>query len=245
MAVLVDGISYPARDSLMAAIGDAWARLARPGTWWTGAERIAIAAEVRRAEDCALCQARKAALSPYAVAGRHDSCGGLPAAAVEAIHRLKTDAARVTERWVREISAGALGEERYIEIVGIVAIVTGLDTFDDALGRPRRPLPAACPGEPDRRRPIGAKRDLALVSTVAPEDVAPGEPNPYPLHGDKNIHRALSLVPQEVNNLFDLDVELYLRDHEIRDFAHEYRAISHAQIELIAGRASALNRCYY
>ena len=46
-------------------------------------------------------------------------------------------------------------------------------------------------------------------------------------------------------DLFDLDVELYLKDHEIRDFAHEHRAISHAQIELIAGRASALNRCYY
>jgi hypothetical protein len=55
----------------------------------------------------------------------------------------------------------------------------------------------------------------------------------------------VSLVQQEVFNFFDLDVELYLKDHEIRDFAHEYRAISHAQIELIAGRASVLNRCFY
>ena len=44
---------------------------------------------------------------------------------------------------------------------------------------------------------------------------------------------------------FDLDVELYLKDSEIRDFANEYREISHAQIELIAGRASAINGCYY
>ena len=81
--------------------------------------------------------------------------------------------------------------------------------------------------------------------TLAPEDVGTRDPNPYPVHGDKNIHRALSLVPQEVFNFFDLDVELYLKDHEIRDFETEYRAISHAQIELIAGRTSALAGCFY
>jgi hypothetical protein len=40
-------------------------------------------------------------------------------------------------------------------------------------------------------------------------------------------------------------VELYLRDEEIRDFDTEYRAISHAQIELIAARASSINACFY
>ena len=52
-------------------------------------------------------------------------------------------------------------------------------------------------------------------------------------------------MPQEVFNFFDLDVELYLRDEEIRDFEREYRAINHAQIELIAARASAINACFY
>lgn len=45
-------------------------------------------------------------------------------------------------------------------------------------------------------------------------------------------------MPQEAINFFDLDVELYLKDDEIRDFDNEYRAISHAQIELIAGRTA-------
>ncbi len=31
----------------------------------------------------------------------------------------------------------------------------------------------------------------------------------------------------------------------MRDFATEYRAISHAQIELVAGRVSSLNGCVY
>ena len=161
------------------------------------------------------------------------------------MHRLATDASRITERWVRGIADGPLGEERYVELVSVVAIIVALDTFDMALGRPLRRLPDAVPGAPSRRRPDGARRGLAHVATLAPEDVRPGELDPFALHGDKNIHRALSLVPEEVQSFFDLDVELYLRDHEIRDFSREFRAITHRQIELIAGRTSALNRCYY
>jgi hypothetical protein len=237
--------TLPIRDALADAIDEAWLRLARPGTWWHGADRLAIAAETRQATVCAFCRTRKAALSPYAVAGVHDHLGRLPLDAVEAIHRLRTDAGRITERWVRDITSRDLSEEAYVELVAVVAIVTALDTFDLALGRPLRDLPQPLAGKPSLRRPPGAQRDLAWVATLAPEAVGEGDPNPYPLHGDKNIHRALSLVPSEVFNFFDLDVELYLRDDEIRDFGTEYRAISHAQIEFIAGRASAINGCYY
>lgn len=248
MHIDVEGERLPARPALVAALDEAPRCLARPGTWWSGPERVAIAAEVRRARDCRLCRARKASLSPAHVAGVHDVDAThtiLPAAAVEAAHRLATDAARIGARWVTDAAAGPLGEERYVELLSIVAIETALATFDRALGRRPAPLPAPEPGPPTALRPAGARRDLAWVATVAPEHVAPGEPNPYPLHGDKNIHRALSLVPQAVIDFFDLDVELYLKDHEIRDFAREYRAITHAQIELIAARVSAINQCFY
>lgn len=245
MTVRVGGQQLAARAGLVAAVEEAWRRLASPGTWWTGSQRLALANEVRQARHCDLCRRRKAALSPLASPARHDGIGALSVEAVEAVHRVATDAPRITERWVRAMAEGPLGEGPYVELVSVVAIVTGLDTFDHALGRPLRPLPEPVPGEPTRARPAGARRDLAFVATLSPESVMPGEPNPYPVHGDKNIHRALSLVPQEVFNFFDLDVELYLKDQEIRDFSREYRAISHAQIELIAGRASALNQCYY
>jgi hypothetical protein len=244
-SIEVAGEHLPVRSELGAAVAEAWRRLALPGTWWTGEDRLAIAAEVRRAATCELCRQRKAALSPAQVQGGHDSESKLSPAAVEAIHRLSTDAGRITERWVRQLVESGLAEERYVEIIGVVACVTALDTFDRALGRPMYPLPTPIKGEPTRRRPSGAARDLAWVATLAPEAVSSADPNPYPAHGDKNIHRALSLVPAEVFNFFDLDVELYLKDHEIRDFSREYRAISHRQIELMAGRASALNRCYY
>lgn len=241
----LDPSSLPIPAALATELERAWDRLAAPGTWWTGAERIAIAAEVREAASCALCATRKAALSPYAAPGDHDHAGILPDPVVEVVHRLATDAGRLKQSWLRTMLGDGLSEAQYVEIVGVVAMITALDTLDRALGLPLRALPAPQPGEPTHARPRGAKPGLAWVSTVAPEDMTDGDVNPYPVHGEKNIHRALSLVPQEVMNFFDLDVELYLRDHEIRDFGTEYRALSHPQIELLAGRVSALNGCYY
>lgn len=241
----VNAESLPARVALVDAIDQAWQRLAAPGTWWTGAERLAIARQVRAARQCTLCQQRKAALSPYADSDSHSATDGLCADAVDAIHRIATDASRITERWVTQVTNGALSEEQYVEIVSIVATVSGLDTLDLALGRDYRKLPEPIDGEPTQHRPAGATKDLAWVATLSPDTVTAADPNPFPLHGSINIHRAMSLVPQEVINFFDLDVELYLKDHEIRDFEHEFREISHAQIELIAGRASAINGCYY
>lgn len=235
----------PVREGLRRECGLAWERLASPGTWWSAAERLAIAAESRNAHACPLCRSRKEALSPYTVDGAHASLGRLPAPMVEIVHRLTTDAGRLTKAWLHATLAEGVTEEQYVEAVGVIAVVVALDTFDLSLGLPQRPLPPPRAGTPTRHRPAGAKRDLAWVHTVAPEALGPGDPDPYTVHGVKNIHRALSLVPQEVLNFFDLDVELYLKDHEIRDFTREFRALSHAQMELLAGRVSSLNGCYY
>ena len=240
-----DPAALQIRDGLAYELERAWSRIAAPGTWWTGAERVAIAAEARNAPSCELCRRRKEALSPYTVAGEHDALGALGAPLVEVVHRIATDAGRLKRSWLRAMLGGDLTEEQYVETVGVVALITALDTFDRALGRAPRPLPAAQPGAPSRRRPAGAKLDLAWVHTVAPQDLTPDDPDPYAVHGEKNIHRALSLVPQEVFNFFDLDVELYLKDHEIREFEREPRALTHAQMELLAARVSALNDCYY
>lgn len=235
----------PLRDGLARELERAWSRLASPGTWWSAAERLAIAAEARNARHCALCRRRRDALSPYAEAGAHDHLGALPEAVVEIVHRIATDAGRLKRGWVDSMLRAGVSEEQYVETVGAIALITALDSFDHALGRAERALPAPRPGQPARHRPAGARAGLAWVPTVAPEDLRAGDPDPYTVHGTKNIHRALSLVPQEVINFFDLDVELYLKDHEIRDFDREFRALSHPQIELLAGRVSALNGCYY
>jgi hypothetical protein len=82
MQIEVAGQFLPIRPSLASAIEGAWACLAGPGTWWSGAERLAVAAEARNAKGCRLCKERKQALSPYAAKGVHDSLGNLSGEAV-------------------------------------------------------------------------------------------------------------------------------------------------------------------
>ena len=235
----------PVRDDLVRAHKRAWARLAAPGEWWPGAVRLAIAREARAAPDCALCRERRAALSPEAVSGAHDAATDLPDRLVEIVHRIRTDADRLTRRFCERALADGLGEGEYVETVGVIATVMAIDSFTDAMGLARHDLPAPVAGEPRRRRPAGAKSGLAWVATVAPEDVTEAEAGLYDGLAGANIHRALSLVPSETVGFFDLDAVHYLPDAALRDFGVEYRALSHAQIEFLAGRVSALNRCVY
>ncbi len=60
-----------------------------------------------------------------------------------------------------------------------------------------------------------------------------------------NVLAALSLVPDEVRQLFDLSAVHYLSPAEMTDFGSPSRALTRAQIEIIAGRVSALNECFY
>jgi hypothetical protein len=236
----------PIRDDLAAAQQRAWTRLARPGRWWTGAERVAIAAEARDALDCRLCARRKAALSPYAEDGAHDSRGALPDRTVEAIHRIRTDPGRITQAWVDSLIAQGLDAEHYVELIGVVVTTVAVDTFCNGLGLPLRPLPEPQPGAPTRVRPAGAALGGAWVPWVDGRNVGPGEAWLYPAgRPGANIRKAMSLVPEEAHGFFDLVEAQYIPGPAMRDYAREYRAISHPQIELLAGRVSAINRCEY
>lgn len=237
---MTDGI----RPTLLAAQERAWRRLAAAGTWWTGRERVAIAAETRAATACTLCRARREAVSAGMVAGTHDRASDLPDAVVEAVHRIRTDSGRLPSRWV-EATIAAIGDARYVELVGVLATVTAVDSFRHALGLPAWALPEPVAGAPARRRPPGAKPDRAHVAMVAPADVTAADAAMYAGRSAAYIHRALSLVPAEVVGFFDLDDEMYLPDALLRDYGREYRAVSHAQIELLAARVSALNQCTY
>ncbi len=241
-----DQHGIPIRPGLAQAIERAWARLAEPGTWWTGDERIAIAEETRHAMTCALCAARKDALSPMHVEGHHDSLGVLSSAAVDAIHRIRTDAGRLTQKWFQGLQGQGLDDTAYVEIIGVVATVSAVDTFDRGMGLPQRALPDPLPGAPTRHRPRGAKPGLGWLPTLAPQDVT-DDPDPFVRFGAYNIQRAMSLVPQEVIAFFDLDVELYFYEADFpeRSVQITERALSEAQIEMMAARAASLNGCYY
>jgi hypothetical protein len=60
------------RDDLAEAHERAWAAIARAGTWPTGEQRVAVAAEIRHAMQCDFCARLKNSLSPEQQAGIND-----------------------------------------------------------------------------------------------------------------------------------------------------------------------------
>ena len=237
---------WDVREDLSHIQKTSWQCIARPGTWWTGRERVAIAAETRQAMSCKLCRNRKAALSPYDTNGSHNHLRQLPDPAIEAIHRIRTDAGRLKESWYQGLLALGLSDAHYVELVAVVSAVAALDTFNRGMGRPLQELPKPVEGTPSRRRPAGARRTIAWMPTLQPEDIAVEDYNPYSDEYEPfNIHMALSLVPEEAEAFRHLDEANYLPQMAIRDLDTEYRAITHVQMELLAARVSSLNQCFY
>jgi hypothetical protein len=235
------------RQELEDAIDRAHAALGQPSVWWRGEERLKIVQEARAARTCRLCHQRKQALSPHSLAGAHDAATDLGPPAVEAIHRIVSDPGRLSESWYRRTTGKSLSDEAYIELLSVIAITTAIDTFDRARGAAERALPEAKPGEPTRRRPKGAKPGLGWMPMLALTDVGPEDPPLYACAGRSggNVHLALSLVPEAMMQFWDLFEAMYLPQHAMRDFAREYRAIDHAQIEMLAARVAVHNQCHY
>lgn len=232
----------PIRADLVDAYRAAWTRIASPGTWLTGTERVAVADETRRARNCAICRERKNALSPNAIQGDHDHAGILSAPMVDQIHRITTDAARLTQSWHQSLIDEGLEVEAYVEALGVAVQTISIDGFHRAMGFPLEDLPTPLPGDPTRVRPEGLVENEAWVpiqeaSRLASELGLPGGQAPF-------VIRALSLVPAEVLAWRDLSNVQYLSADSMMSFK-KVRALDRSQIELVAGRVSALNECFY
>lgn len=238
-------LPYAVRADLVAAQRRCWTHLARPGTWYDGAQRLAIAAEVRNARNCDYCALQKDALSPNAVEGTHSGLGELSAAEIDAVHRIAMDPARLSKAWYRENLAAGLDGEAYVELVSIAAMVMITDMFAYALGLPDHPLPEPQDGPPSRYRSPGAKVEAAWVPITEPRDMTESDGDLYPSGRVGYIQRALSAVPDSKRAYWDLASCHYLPMEEIPRWDTDARAIDRMQIELIAGRVSALHQCLY
>ena len=181
------------RDDIAAAQLKAWQAIGQPGSWLTGAQRVAVAAEVRNAPGCAVCQARKEALSPFAVEGEHDSVAVLPSAMIDVIHRVITDPGRLTRSWFETIMDGELSDGEYVEIAIVSVLTVAVDTYARAVGSPPWTLPAAVDGEPTRVRPENLSDEGAYVPVIPSGGAGPTEADLYNPFGP-NIYRAISLV---------------------------------------------------
>lgn len=138
----------PVPDDVTANLRRAWDELAAPGASYTGAERVAIAAEARRA---------RAGLKPAT---------SLPPAAADAVRRVAAEPWSVRRGWVEQVAGAQLGYERYVEIVGIVSRVVATDTFIEALGLDLVPLPEPFDGAPTGETAPNARLGAGWVPMV-------------------------------------------------------------------------------
>ncbi len=242
-----DDSPWKIRDDLTAAYQGYWETLARPGNWWSGAERVAIAQETRNAVNCGYCTERKSALSPYNFPGEHEHSGGLDALAVDAVHRIITDQGRITQAWIDGNAKAGLSEEHYVELLGIAVTVFSIDEFYHGLGLPQEPLPTPVEGEPDGYRPPQATRGTGFVAMLPERGGAIGqESDLWPEGRTANVLRALSLVPDAVRGWVAVSMAQYLGMRQIMSSSLETgRSLNRMQMEIVAGRVSSHNECFY
>jgi len=237
---------YPIRQGLSDAYKAYWQSLAEPGNWFTGAERVAIAAEVRNALVCPFCETRKSALSPYALEGEHLKGDVLKDEFVDAVHRIITDQARITQSYIDSNTAIGFSEEQYVELVSVAVTVFSIDEFNRALGLPVESLPEPIAGEPNHYRPAITERQTAFVSMIPPDGAVGKDADLWQKGKTANVLRALSLVPEGVRGWMKVADQQYLSMEGMMNFTGPNgRAINRMQIELIAGRVSSINECFY
>jgi hypothetical protein len=218
-----ESVGFVVRPEVTKAHRAVWKGLGRAGTWWSGAERVALAAEARSTR---LQRGDPPWMRTPAITG------GLPDAALVAVRKVSADAAQIDQNWAAE-AIGSLGAGLYVELVAVAATVAVIDTFAEALGIELATLPEAEDGEPDRTIPANVGPAGAYVPLEIPWSGA-------------NIGRALSLVPQQ-NNMFRSLLGTMYAGGPGRGFTTLVweGPLNRPQIELLAARVSALNECFY
>ncbi len=153
----------------------------------------------------------------------------IPDAAVAAASLLSSQPSAVTRDLIRIWNDEGLDALRYVELIGVVSQLTAVDTFHRAMGLDLEPLPKPAAGQPTRQQP---------------------EPPPtvtkawVPMVGPPTIPSSLSAVPAEMNALEALHGPAYLTYGEMGNPAIQ-KGLSRAQMELVAGRTSAINECFF
>lgn len=236
---LYDDSGYQVRPEVTEAHERAFDGFRRPGTWWTGAERAEIVAEVRRARIAAGVQEGDAE-----DAGAH---ADLPDGARKVIAQVAVAPKDIGRDFYNSIVPGELSDTQYVELVGQIARTVNMDIFARGIGAPLNPVGKPESGEPTRERPDGPYDDVAFAPMI--HNGRRGGEIGASLYGGEmmpNILRSTSLVPDECRAVMDVAVPQYVPMKEFMnlDFTND-PAISRTQVELIAGRVSAINECFY
>ncbi len=219
------------RSDLAAAHLQAWDALACAGTWWTGAQRVELAATALAA------MTDDSPLPPWTAPSTVDGwlAGDLaaPAVAHDAVYRIATHAGTLSESWYGRVS-DELGDLAYVEVVGIACTVAAVVAFRRAAGLEPWELPRPVDGEPSRVVPpdlVTAELNWVRVRSPADQTAA--------------VVQAFSSVPAEHQRLWMLADAQYIPNLEMIDPHWTRGTLSRSQIELVAARVSQLRECFY
>lgn len=214
---------HPVRADIRAAHTAFWERLPEAGEWWTGAARIAIAAEAREAW-------AQRTQPPWLRSLPDIAEVPLPEPAVEAVRAVAVDVHRIDEGFAAR-TALALGDAAYVELVALAVQTIAVDAFAAALGVPCEPLPTPRDGKPGRSRPGGVGDIRAHVECLLD-------------YAGPNVGRAMSLAPNDNATFLGLVGSMYALA-DFMEMVWKDRPLSRPQVELVAARVSAVNECFY
>lgn len=209
------------REDIADAHRQTWDALAQAGAFWSGVDRIEIAKQARAARS----QRKELAFN------RSYPATQLTAQAIEATRKIAADAGKIDRAWASQ-QVASLGAAAYAELVSIVAAVSAIDAFCEALGRTHEPLP----------EPHGGSCHAAQAESAI--DIGGYLPMVDPWVGP-NVSRALSLVPS-ANQLFMNNVRSMYGGNGggFNDMVWN-GPLSRPQTELLAARVSSINECFY
>lgn len=175
----------PVPVEIATVLDQQWRALAEPGTWWTGSERIAIAAEARAARD-EVPLARSVTIAPAA-----QRAAALVAIAPHRIDRQVVD----------DLEDEGLDRLAYVELVGVVARVIAMDTAERGLGAGPTPLPTPQAGEPTRETVASRLRSawVPMVGGAGPTTALSAVPRED--RAQEELHGALYLSYAEMGDL--------------------------------------------
>jgi len=232
--------AYPVRDDLAANHAAQWQKASAPGSWGTGPQRLAVANEARNAGiDAGLLEAP--------ADGGADSDADLPELVRRLVRKLAVAPKDFLQADYDAARDGGLGDAEFVELVGVVSRATDMDIFARGIGVALRPFAPAQAGSPSREVSAGAVAEQAWVPTVP--NLPAGGADAEALYGDAPkpyIMRAMSLVPDEYRDHLAMEQAQYMPLDRVLQFDYRHHdGLTRPQVEVIAGRVSALNECFY
>ena len=212
-------------EEIIQSFGIIWDHLGESGAWWTGAQRIAIAEEVRISAPRPLWDK-----APHLGSFSDEVDGQLTYFEKGIVERVTVEPSSIDLETYQEIIS-RIGEDKYAELAAVVSQVVPIDHLHDALGIEREQLPPVNDTATTMERPEDLVYDVGFLPTL-------------PTDGLPHVAVALSLALADNARRMLLVRSMY-SGQSFEEMVWTHRNLSRPQIELVAARTSALNECFY